>query len=80
MQDEIDGMKTLLVQKDEAILQKDETILQKDEALLQKDEEIKRLKQLLKKTSSDWFAFASLFMRILGSKRVLPPTSLWVIG
>ncbi len=67
MQDEIDGMKTLLVQKDEAILQKDETILQKDEAilqkdetilqkdeaLLQKDEEIKRLKQLLKKTSSD---------------------------
>jgi hypothetical protein len=39
MKDKMDGMKTLLGQK--------------DEALMQKDEEIKRLKQLLEKTSPD---------------------------
>ncbi len=46
MKDEIGGMKALLGQKDEALIQK-------EEALTQKDEEIKRLKELLEKSSAN---------------------------
>lgn len=60
MQDDIDGMKALLGQKDKALLQKDEELLQKDEELLQKDnlvnqqsEEIKRLKNRLEELTTD---------------------------
>jgi len=53
MQDDIDGMKALLGQKDKALLQKDEELLQKDNLVNQQSEEIKRLKNRLEELTTD---------------------------
>ena len=53
MQDEIDGMKALLGQKDEALLQKDDELLQKDNLVNQQSQEIKRLKNRLEELTAD---------------------------
>ena len=45
MQDEIDGMKELLGQKDKQQSQKDEALRRKEELLLQKEEKIKQLEK-----------------------------------
>ncbi len=45
MQDEIDGMKELLGQKDKQLSQKDEALRRKEELLLQKEEKIKQLEK-----------------------------------
>ncbi|MCI8711909.1 MAG: hypothetical protein HFH23_06445 [Ruminococcus sp.] len=51
MQDEIDGMKELLGQKDKQLSQKDEALRRKEELLLQKEEKIKQLEKRLEELS-----------------------------